>query len=228
MFENLKGLLLKETVWLNILRSVCAGIVLMIISFFLPSDGNTPFYIKLLYPLVSPIVLLLFYGVAQILKLFNLGGVGNIMCMLVTVPGDPLLYALFKLKPEIVPVKSLNILNFVGLILVYSDDIPESKNTSLNKEELLSCPFAGRIIAEKKGSVMGFSWLTKGTIFNIDNDWNVISNGTSFGWIDENGQIRKGLKGKPSETLSPGSIIGKIENGILYINKEKAGELVKW
>jgi hypothetical protein len=228
MFENLKGLLIKETAWLNILRSVCAGFVWMIISFFLPNDGNSPFYIKLLYPLVFPIVLLMFYGIAQILKLFNLGGVGNIMCMLVTVPGDPLLFVLFKLKPELVPVKSLNILNFVGIILVYSDNIPASKKPPSTKRELLSCPFTGRIIADKEGSVMGFSWSTKGTIFNIDNDWNVTSNGTSFGWIDTNGQIRKGLKGNPIETLSPGSIIGKIENNILYINSKKAGELVKW
>lgn len=228
MFENLKGLLIKETAWLNILRSVCAGFVWMIISFFLPNDANSPFYIKLLYPIGFPIILLMFYGVAQILKLFNLGGVGNFICMLITVPGDPLLFALFKLKPELVPVKNFNILNFAGIILVYNDDIPASKTPPATNAEVLSCPFAGRIIADKEGSVMGFTWPTKGTIFHIDNDWNVTSNGKSFGWIDKNGQIRKGIKGNPIETLSPGSIIGKIENNILYIDSDKAGELVKW
>jgi len=228
MFENLKGLLIKETAWLNILRSVCAGIVWMIVSFFFINDVNSPFYIKLLYPLVFPFVLLIFYVVAQILKLFNLGGVGNVMCMFATVPGDPLLYVLFKLKPEIVPVKSLKIFNFVGIILVYSDNISASKNFSSNKEEVLSCPFAGRIIADKEGGVMGFSWPTKGTIFKIDNDWNVKSNGTYFGWVDKNGQIRKGLKGDPEATLSQGEIVGKIINDMLYLKNEKVGDLVKW
>jgi hypothetical protein len=224
---KLKGVLILETVWLNLLRSVCAGVVWMVILIFFPSD-DSPFYLKLLYPLFFPFMLVVMYGVSQILNLFNLGGIGNILCMIITVPGDPLLFALFKLKPEIVPVSSLNIIHFVGIILVFEENIPVMNGTVSNEKESLFCPFVGRIIANKEGSVLGFSWPTKGTIFHVDNDWNVISNGTSYGWIDKDGQIRKGLKGKPSEILSPGKIIGKIENSIFYINNEEAGELVKW
>jgi len=102
MINNLKGLLVKETVWLNTLRSICAGIVWTVISLFIPNDGNSPFYLKLIYPIVFPVILLMSLGIAQILKLFNMGGVGNILCMLVVVPGDPLLFLLFNIKPKIV------------------------------------------------------------------------------------------------------------------------------
>lgn len=228
MFENLKGFLIKETIWLNILRSVCAGIVWVIISFFMSNDGNSPFYIKLVYPLVFPLFLLMFYLGSQILKLFNLAGIGNILCMLVTVPGDPLLFILFKIKPEIVPVKSLDFFNFVGILLVYKDNLSTPNKPTPNNKELFSCPFTGRVIADKEGSVMGFSWPTKGTIFKIDNEWNVTTNGTAFGWIDKNGQIRKGIKSNPNETLSPGKIFGKIENNVLYIDNKEIGKLVSW
>ncbi len=228
MFENFKGLLIKETIWLNALRSICAGIVWMILSFFMPSDANSPFYVKLFFPIAVPVLFLMFLVIAQILKMFNMEGIGNILCMFFTVPGDPLLYILFKAKPELVPVKSLNIFNFVSLILVYKDkpSIPNTQPTNENKGS--TCPFAGRVIADKEVKAMSFTWPIKATIFVIDDDWKVSSKDSSFGWIDKNGQIREGLKGDPEATLSLGKIVGKIINNGLYVNNEKVGDLVKY
>jgi len=225
MFENFKGLLVKETIWLNTLRSVGAGIVWVILSFFIPNDGNTSFYTRLLGPIGFIFIYWLFVFFAQILKVINLGGIGSIMCMMASTPGDPLVYILFKIKPEFVPVEKFDILNFVGIILVYKNDIPAKVRAKQNTGNV-TCPYSGKIIGDKEGTVLGFSWPTKGTIFSIDEDWNVLAQGASYGWIDKNGQIREGIKGNPEATLSPGKIIGKISNNIFYVNENKIGTLI--
>ena len=231
MFENLKGLLFKETVWINTLRSMCAGLVYMILM-LIAQPGGMPLYIPLLYPVLFPIAWLLFYIVSQILRIIKLGGIGSFMCMLASVPGDPLVYLLAKIKPALVPVKDFKFINFAPIILVFKDDvsIPETININdENKNETGKCPYSGRIIGDKEDSVMGFQWSTKGTIFTIDDDWNVKSNGKEIGFVDKIGQIRKGLKGDPNSTLPVGEeVIGIIKNGVFYINNTKVGELVQW
>jgi hypothetical protein len=89
------------------------------------------------------------------------------------------------------------------------------------------CPFKGRIIVNRDVSVLGFNWPTNATIFEIDSNWNVMSKGSHFGWIDKNGQIRKGIKDNPEAVLSPGKIIGKITFGKFYVNGKFTGELIK-
>jgi len=225
MFESFKGLMVRETIWLNTLRSFGAGIVWFVLSLFIANDANTSFYMKFLWPFAAIFVYWLFFFVAQLLKVINLEGIGSIMCMLFSTPGDPLVHILFKIKPEFVPVEKFNILNFVGIILVYKNDIPAKASAKKNIGNV-TCTYSGKIIGDKEGTVLGFSWPTKGTIFSIDEDWNVLAKGASYGWIDKNGQIREGLKGNPDATLSPGKIIGRISNNTFYINENKIGTLV--
>ncbi|HOG19950.1 MAG TPA: hypothetical protein PKW37_05865 [Salinivirgaceae bacterium] len=230
MFKKFKGLLIKETLWINTLRSMCTGLVVMIPMLIAQPEGM-PFFAPLLFPISAPIWLLIFVIVAQVLKIVKLGGVGSIMCMCMTVPGDPLVFLLSKIKPEIVPVDNFKFINFAPLVLVYKDDSYVSASSNSAEENINDtgkCPFAGRVIGDKEGSVMGFSWPTKGTIFEIDENWNVISGGRKIGYIDRIGQIRKGLKGDPNATMSFEEIIGKIEHNMFYINNDKFGELVKW
>jgi len=104
----------------------------------------------------------------------------------------------------------------------------DGSGTSDYVAEDTGCPFAGRILVDKETEVLGFKWTAKETIFTIDNDWNVKSNGKDFGWIDKKGQIRKGIKDDPDATMSFREIIGRVKNNTFYIDNNKVGELVKW
>jgi len=219
------NLLIKETIWINTLRSFCAGIVWAIISLFMPKDPNMPFYMVFIIPFVFPFLLLAFVLIAEVLKLFKLGGVGNVLCMIVAVPGDPLVYLIHQVKPEWVPVNEYKFLWFVGYIKVYQNQIREAKKDKTPSNVPETCPFAGNVIADTEIMMLGLAIPAKSTVFTIDNKWNVTSKGGDFGYIDQKGQIRKGLRGDPKATLAPGSIFGQIKSGYLWMEGKKVGEL---
>ena len=224
MFENSKGLLVKETILLNMFRSISAGIVVLS-TLLLMSYNIGASYNKFFLPIIFPLLALISVAIGQLLNKIYLGGVGKFLCMLFTVAGDPLVFLLFKLKPSLFPVKDFHPFNLVCLILVYNDEVPAYIRSTSNEHEKLSCPFVGKIAADSDRKVLGFIWPKRGTIFVIDSDWNVTSRGVHYGWIDIAGQIRKGLKGNPIETLSPGRVIGNIESNILYIDGIEIGKL---
>lgn len=213
MFKNLA---VTETIWINTLRPFCAGIVLLFISFFIPDDGDTPFYLKLLTPLFMPFIYLFFLIITQLLKLFNLGGVGNVLCMIASVPGDPLVYLIHQTKPDWIPVKEYQFFVFSGFISVYKGQLPKRNNESPLAERLEGCPFEGDIVAEKETTILGFRHPVESVIFTINKEWNVITNGKHFGYIDVDGNIRKGLKEDPKATLAGGTLIGKVRGGRFY------------
>ncbi|MDY0341955.1 MAG: hypothetical protein RBR28_00155 [Lentimicrobium sp.] len=221
----MKNILLKKTLWINTLRSFCAGIVWAVFSLFVPNDAGSPFYMPLLMPILMPFILLAFVLIAQVLKIFNLGGIGNILCMIVAVPGDPIMYLLHQTKPEWVPVKEYAFFNLVGLIYVYNDEIPEIISSSGGMGSAKGCPFSGSVRAEKTVSVLGFDYPVNTEIFQINSDWSVSSKGRSIGYIDKSGQIREGIKGDPEATLAPGSIIGTVKLNKLWVAGEMAGRL---
>jgi len=222
MFKNLA---LSETIWINTLRAFCAGTVWMFISFFLPSGNEIPFYFKLFTPFFMPFIYLLFFIISQLLKIFSLGGVGNILCMILAVPGDPLVYLIHQLKPEWIPVKEYQLFVFAGFISVYKDQLPKRSSERHIEERPESCPFAGDVVADKETSIMGFKYPASSVILSIDKDWNVSSNGKDYGYIDMDGNIRKGLKRDPKATLNGGTIIGRIESGSLHVKNTKIGTL---
>lgn len=220
----MNNILFKETIWLNFLRSFCAGIVWAIFSLFMPNDTGMPFYGIFLFPIVTPVLLLAFALIAQVLKLFNLSGVGNVMCMIVSVPGDPLVYLLHQTKPEWVPVKEFSFINLAGLYYVYKDQVPVSGQKTPGESS--QCPYCGSVVAEKTVTVLGFDYPVNTELFHIHPDWTVTSKSSSVGYIDKAGNIREGLKGDPDATLAPGTIIGKIKSRQLWIDNELVGRLV--
>ncbi len=222
MFNNIKSLLLKETIIVNLLRSFFAGVVWLVVAV---AGGQANDSAVFLFPVVAPILLLVFYLLSQILRIIKLGGVGSLMCMLVAVPGDPLVFMLKQISPGLVPVQKFGFINFAPMIYVYQDTAFVDKSKKASSE---ACPYNGRVIATKDGEVLGFSWPHKATIFTIDEDWIVKKEGSEFGWIDRDGQIREGLKGEIDATLSPGKVIGRISNNKLVINNDTFGELHKY
>ena len=210
----MKNLLFKETLWVNVLRSFCAGIVWAVISLFMANDGH-PFYFKLIFPFVMPLLLGAFYIVSLILKMFNLAGIGNIMCMLVSVPGDPIVFLLHNLKPELVPVKEYKFLWFVGIILVYDDEIKLKPKTKDESSTLIYAPFLGSSLIAKvnvDGSVYDISGSYVG---HYENKfvYRGASGGTVLARYDEDGKIYEGMNSfeKLGEVSSDGIIY---DNGL--------------
>lgn len=220
----MKNLLFTQTIILNFLRSFFAGVVWLIFALF---TGTAADATVLFFPLGTPVLLLFFYLLSQVLRIFNLEGIGSIACMFVSVPGDPFVYILKQIKPDIVPVDDFGIINFASVIYVYDNgaavEEPQEESQSDTAEK---CPYKGKVVATKEGSVMGFSWPHEATIFTIGEDWVVKREGRNIGWIDTSGQIREGLKGDVEAPLSPGKIISKIQHGQLVINGESHGKLI--
>lgn len=227
VFENSKGLSVKKTIMLNMLRSIFASFVFMGIMVFVPYN-EVALYIKLLPLILFPLLALVSVGIGQLLSNIYLRGVAKFICLIFTVAGDPFVFLMLKLNPELFPVKNFHVFNFVCLISVYDyDNIPKNITTSSDFGFNPSCSFVGRIVANTDKKVFGFIWPKGGTIFIIDSDWNITSRGLNYGWIDIAGQIRKGKKRNPFDTLSPGSIVGSIESDVLYVDGSEVGRLVK-
>jgi len=210
----MKNLMFKETLWINVLRSFCAGIVWAVISIFMPNDGN-PFYFKLLFPFVMPLLLGTFYMVSLILKMFNLSGLGNILCMFVSVPGDPIVFLLYNLKPELVPVKEYKFLWFVGVILVYDDEIKVKSKIKVSSPTLIYSPFLGGSLIAKI-NVDGSVYDTSGSYLgHYENKYvyRGATGGTVLSRYDEEGKIYEGMNSfeKFGEVSSDGIIY---DNGL--------------
>jgi hypothetical protein len=111
-----------RTLWLNLLRAFSAGFVIAIVV--LISGGNTGpngpplFTIPFLAPLVYLIALPAYLIATKIFTAFagNSGGVGvfivSVMFGLVLAAGDPLIFALYKIQPTLVPTEKFNFMNF--------------------------------------------------------------------------------------------------------------------
>ena len=219
------------TLKLNLLRSFCTGILFSIIFITNITGQNANLASILLAPFFLPILTFVFWIVYWITDLIGLGGVGSVMVMMTTVPGDPLVYMLFKIKPEWKIVEKFNFFNIAGLIFVYHDYQPsELKNIESTKND--SCPYEGSILSHKETTVLGFIYPYMSPIFKISNDWKVFTtDGSIFGWIARNGEIHKdnimpGSEVNIDASLS-GNIIGKIQGNSLYVNNEKVGDLLK-
>lgn len=126
-----------QTGWLNLLRPLAAGFVFTPVM--LISDSNNVRYdLSLLampfaFALTVSIALLVYSIAGKIAAPFaradgDAGMIGGIIlfCInvasfiftLLVVAGDPLVFALYKLKPALVPVEKFNIMNFTPFIWV--------------------------------------------------------------------------------------------------------------
>lgn len=97
------------TLWYNLLRTICAGIVFAILMFFFPqSEGDRA--AGLMMPLVMPLayaILFLPFGmlfslIGQFFPVANL--VSALMALVAVAAGDPIVCIIHKLFPKAVPV----------------------------------------------------------------------------------------------------------------------------
>lgn len=116
-----------QTLWLNLLRAFSAGLV--VTTIILISGGNTgpngspllaiPFLAPLMYLVALPIFLFAIFFLTKFVDALG-GGFASkaaLFCttafpVLVLIVGDPLVFALHKLKPALVPTERFNFMNF--------------------------------------------------------------------------------------------------------------------
>lgn len=125
--------LFLPTLKINLLRGFFSGIAISILSLFIPGPPQ-PFYIFLLIPFFMPIFNLFWFILSYALELFKLGWAASIILFFSSVLGDPLLFILFKIKPEWQPIDKFNFINFAGMIRVYETNIPQVKRNDGNNE----------------------------------------------------------------------------------------------
>jgi|CXWL01.1.fsa_nt_gi hypothetical protein len=126
-----------QTLWLNLLRPLVAGLVLTPIM--LISDSNNIRYdlsllaMPFVFAFVISILLLAFSIAAKIVTPFaradgDAGMISGIILFaikvasfvftLLVIAGDPLVFGLYKLKPALVPVEKFSFMNFTPFIWV--------------------------------------------------------------------------------------------------------------
>jgi hypothetical protein len=232
---GMKDAMVKETIWLNMLRGFAAGLVWMVVFLFQPSP-ETSRATALMFPIglavgmvtIMPIISGFFKMLGSMGIPFM--GLGNVVIAILVVPGDPIIYILHKIKPEFVPVQDYSFLTWNPFIIVTKPMMAGPAKKAENvKTESTKCPYKGRILVDKDTKVLGLNWTAKQIAFEIRDDWMVATpNDRSFGWIDANGGIHKGRplgKIDPKATLSSG-VIAKIQGSGLWVGNEKVGELV--
>jgi formate/nitrite transporter FocA (FNT family) len=131
-FGNAERILWGRTLWLNILRSISAGIVWSIVV-LIATGGHTepndpPWWV---IPFLAPICYVVMLGMCLFTaKLMTVmaGDMGELasnsiktLLSLAIIVGDPLVYVLYKYNPSLVPVEKFRFVNFSFLLYVVGE-----------------------------------------------------------------------------------------------------------
>ena len=109
----------KDTLQINLIRSIFAGIVWFVIRLFAEQPSGETF-VMLLFPLAYLIILLpvgLLAGALSSIGIPFIGIITFIISIFIVV-GDPFTYILHKTKPELIPIEDYGFFNFRIIIFV--------------------------------------------------------------------------------------------------------------
>jgi hypothetical protein len=126
--DNFKDIAWGQTILLHLMRSVCAAVVWTIVAFACGAKAEA-FQILIMVPagylLGVPIIFGMLKIVAGIFSIVGLGefanlgyGLFSLIGALGIMVGDPLLFALNKIKPGLLPVEKFGFLNFCMILFV--------------------------------------------------------------------------------------------------------------
>lgn len=113
----------KETLWLNFLRALFAGPVWTVLMLLTGGMRPAQAAVYLLFPLLYFVGFLPLGLIAALLSSLRVpcAWLFVILCSLAVVVGDPFVFILYKVKPNIIPVHKFGILNFVLIIFVLDE-----------------------------------------------------------------------------------------------------------
>jgi hypothetical protein len=231
---KLKGLLLKETLTLITIRGFAAGIVWMLIM-LIADVPNLPFYAIFLYPILIPLMALAFFPVYLILDSINFySGIIGILTLVISIPGDPILYFLKQKFPNLVPVDKYKVLVFAGYTIVYKSNSinEETDNKNLSSTLIYNSSFGGGVVGRVEGNGLIYNSnfggscigrVSENKIYNLsfggsivaryNDDGRVYSGsfgGDFLGSIDNNGLIHD------AGLLESGKVIARVEGETVY------------
>ncbi len=115
----------RATLQLNVMRALLGGLLVTIVALVTGSTSNESMGTIVAIPLVwAALYLVVLLPIA--LAAGQLGSMGvpfvglfTIPALVFVVPGDPLVFLLHKIKPNLVPVQEIGFLNFSYVINVY-------------------------------------------------------------------------------------------------------------
>jgi hypothetical protein len=126
--DSFKDIAWGPTVLLHLMRSVCAAVVWTIVAFACGAKAEALqilIMVPLQYLISVPVILGLCKVVAGIFNAVGLGEFANLGYGLVSLigalgimVGDPILFALNKIKPGLLPVEKFGFLNFCMVLFV--------------------------------------------------------------------------------------------------------------
>ena len=108
-------ILWKETLQVNILRLVCAGIVWTIILMFIGWSEASMALIAI------PLGYTPFAVLAMVLNRIGLGGLFSLAALLLAIPGDPLMFLLRLVSPKLVPMQYYSPITWAYFLYVKSN-----------------------------------------------------------------------------------------------------------
>lgn len=115
---NWNRVMWKETLWLNFLRAICVTPVVLIFTALSNGEMITAILWPLNYFLMVPILLFLFRPVA----FWILGPLANLLwipiCLIFICGGDPIVFLISKIKPQLVPIQGFKFINLELFIFV--------------------------------------------------------------------------------------------------------------
>lgn len=198
----------KATFQFNVFRSICATPVWLLLVLLV----NKHFvWQMILFPIVYFAFWLPFGLFCGWLSRIGVpfAGLLSIFSSLVIVVGDPVVWTIHKIKPDLVPIAEPKFLDFH--LITFATNEPET---------IPLCNYEGRIVADENINFMGEVFPIRKTLFIIKPDWSVETlKDQYFGFVDIQGAIKKGRlqKGIDPRETAIGEMIAYIgHDGVCY------------
>lgn len=158
--KNFDRILWKETLWVNLLRAFCALPILIIFSVSQSVGLSTSFFI--FYPflyilLAAPLLILLKQLIIAIA-----GEMAGVMMIFVMIPlvfifiagGDPIVFLIKKLKPDLIPLESYPFICLDIAIFVLKNDTSAPSTPSKDQEYIQLSNNIGDLNLSSKSSIL--------------------------------------------------------------------------
>lgn len=125
--ENFKAIQWRPTLLLHLMRAFSAGLVWCLVMLIVGGGGpNTPspFSMLVMFPIIYftfvPIILIICKIMSVFIPVLGQAFYGFVSFFLALgiIVGDPLLFALNRFKPGILPVQKFNFVNFTMILFV--------------------------------------------------------------------------------------------------------------
>ena len=193
----------KATFQFNVFRSVCSvpmWALLIILS------GQKLSWVVLLFPVFYFGFWLPFGLLCSWLARIGVPFIGllSVISSLVIVVGDPIVWIISKIKPELVPIEKPKFLDFHLIVFALH-----------NPDAIPACEFVGRIVADENVQFMDEIFPIRKTLFIIKPDWSLETlKDKYFGFVDIQGAIKKGRlqKGIDPREINIGEMVAYIGN----------------